>query len=250
MTRTDGPVAIVTGAASGIGRATALALVANGARVMLADLDADGLDRIVADARAAGGDVAALRVDATREEDHAALVATAVDHFGRPDWAANNVGAGTTGVGVCDEAREDWDRTLALSLTSTWLGMQHQIPAMIAGGGGAIVNTASMAGLRVSPTASPSYSAAKAGVLHLTRYAAHAHASDGIRVNSVSPGLTATAIVQRMFSPEQQAATAARGQLIARAVQPSEVAEAIIFLFSNRAAMMTGTNLEVCGGAR
>lgn len=248
-TNMTGRVAIVTGAASGIGRATALALISDGARVMLADLDIAGLDPILADARARGSDAEAIRIDATLEADQAALVAATLDRFGRLDCAVNNVGGGETGVGICDETLEGWDRTVRLSLTATWLGMKYQIPAIVTNGGGSIVNTASMAGVRYSPAAAPSYSAAKAGVLHLSRYAAHAHAAEGIRVNSVSPGLTATTIVERMFTLDQQAAIAAGGQLIARAVQPREIADAIVFLCSDRSAMMTATNLEVCGGA-
>lgn len=249
-TNMTGRVAIVTGAASGIGRAAVMALIADGARVMLADLETAGLDPALADARARGGDVAAMRMDATCEADQAALVAATLDRFGRLDCAVNNVGGGETGVGICDETLESWDRTIRLSLTATWLGMKYQIPAMVTSGGGAIVNTASMAGVRYSPAAAPSYSAAKAGVLHLTRYAAHTHAADGIRTNSISPGLTATTTVERMFTLDQQAAIAAGGQLIVRAVQPSEIGEAIVFLCSDRSAMITGTNLEVCGGAR
>lgn len=249
MKRLDGRVALVTGAASGIGRASAIALAEDGAAVMLSDIAAAGSD-VAREIVAAGGRAAFFPADATDEAQVAALVRHTLESFGRLDCAHNNVGVGSTGVSVVDQSREDWDCTIALSLTSTWLGMKHQIPAMIAAGGGAIVNTASMAGVRYSAGASPAYSAAKAGVVHLTHYAAHAHAADGIRVNSVSPGLTATAIVATMFTIEQQADIAAQGQLIRRAVQPREIAEAVVFLCSDRAAMVTGVNLEVCGGKR
>lgn len=245
----QGRVALVTGAGSGIGRASAVALAQDGATVMLSDIAASG-ESVVGEIVAAGGRAAFVQADATDERQVAALVQRTLETFGRLDCAHNNVGVGSTGVGVIDQTRDDWDRTLSLSLTSTWLGMKYQIPAMIAAGGGAIVNTASMAGVRYSASASPGYSAAKAGVVHLTLYAANAHASDGIRVNSVSPGFTATPIIAQMFTPQQQADIAAKGQLIQRAVQPSEIADAVVFLCSDRSAMVTGVNLEVCGGKR
>lgn len=249
MKRLAGRVALVTGAASGIGRASAIALAEDGAAVMLSDI-APGGEAVMREIVEAGGKAAFAQADASDEAQVMALVQETLETFGRLDCAHNNVGVGSTGVSVVDQSRDDWDRTMALSLTSTWLGMKHQIPVMIAGGGGAIVNTASMSGVRYSPGASPAYSAAKAGVIHLTRYAANAHAAHGIRINSVSPGLTQTTIVAEMFTLERQAEIASQGQLIARAVDPREIAEAVLFLCSDRSSMVTGINLEVCGGKR
>ncbi|MBG6119949.1 MULTISPECIES: SDR family NAD(P)-dependent oxidoreductase [unclassified Sphingobium] len=250
MTDMQGKVALVTGGGSGIGRASALALAASGAAVAIADLDAEAAGSVAAEIIAGGGHALALAGDASLEPDVARMIAEVVEALGGLDYAHNNVGIGSSGPTVIDQSVEDWDRTMNLSLKSAWLGMKYEIPAMLARGGGAIVNTASMAGVRYSPAASPAYSAAKAGVVFLTRYTANAYAAQNIRVNSVSPGLTATPHIQQHFTLEQQADMTRGGQLITRAVLPEEIAEAVLFLLSDRSAMITGTNQEVCGGAR
>jgi NAD(P)-dependent dehydrogenase (short-subunit alcohol dehydrogenase family) len=135
-----------------------------------------------------------------------------------------------------------------MSLTSAWLGMKYEIPAMLARGGGAIVNMASSAGMSPQTTASPAYAAAKAGVVHLTRYAAKQYAAEGIRVNAVAPGLTLTPTVEAWFSPEAIAEQVSSGQFVERAVSPEEVAAAVVYLCSPAAAMVTGRTLPVSGG--
>lgn len=245
----QGKVALVTGASNGIGEATALALAAEGATVALADLQTDKGEAVAHAIEQAGGRAAFYRCDATDETQVAEMIDAIVARFGRLDAAHNNVGAGRTGATVTSMDAEEWDWTLNVALKSTWLSMKYEIPVMLAAGGGSIVNTASMAGVICTPTASPAYSAAKAGVLHLTRYASTAYAGQGVRVNSVSPGLVATAIVRSMFDDEQQADIARELQLIARAVKPEEIAAGVVYLLSDRAAMVTGTNLEISGGA-
>lgn len=240
---------LITGGASGIGRATALAFAREGAMVTITDLDAEGGTAVADEIRAIGTKALFVRADATVEADVAAAVAQAVEAHGPLVHAFNNVGLSRYGT-ITTMTREDWDWTLATSLTSTWLAMKHELPVMAARGGGSIVNTASMSGKMVTPVASPAYSAAKAGVIHLTAYAAAVHAAQGIRVNSVSPGLVATPVITRMLTPEQQVEIAAGGQLIPRAAQPEEVAATVLFLCSDAAAMITGTDTEVCGGRR
>ena len=247
--RFSGRSVLVTGGASGIGRATALAFAREGALVAITDLDAEGGAAAVDEMLATGTKALFLRADATVEADVAAAVAQAVAAHGPLVHAFNNVGLSRHGT-VETMTREDWDWTLATSLTSTWLAMKHELPVMAARGGGSIVNTASMSGKMVTPVASPAYSAAKAGVVHLTAYAAATHAARGIRINSVSPGLVATPLIARMLTPEQQVEIAAGGQLIPRAVKPEEVAATVLFLCSDAAAMITGTDTEVCGGRR
>lgn len=250
MKRLDGRVALVTGGGSGIGQASALALAWDGAAVAIADVNVTGGEAVAAEISAGGGRAKFIRADATSESEVAALIAAIMREFGRLDCAHNNVGLGTSGPGVTDQSEEDWDWTLNMSLKSTFLCMKHEIPAMLAAGGGAIVNTASMAGVHYTQAASPAYSAAKAGVIHLTKYTASAYAAQGIRVNSISPGLVATPHIAHILNAEQQAEIAGAHQLIARAVQPAEIADAVVYLCSDRSAMVTGVNLPVCGGMK
>lgn len=246
----QGIVALVTGGGSGIGEASARALAGEGATVVLTDVDVAKGEAVAHAIEQAGGKAAFIRNDATQESDVQALIADIVLRFGRLDVAHNNVGLGRTGATITSLDMEEWDWTLNLSLKSTWLSMKYEIPAMLAAGGGAIVNTASMAGIFYASSASPAYSAAKAGVIHLTTYAAHAYSGQGIRVNSISPGLVATPLVTSMMTEEQIVAIAGGAQLIERAVKPSEIADAVVYLLSDRSAMVTGTNLEVCGGRK
>ena len=240
---------LVTGGASGIGRAAALAFAAEGGRVMIGDLDAEGGAAVVAEIAAAGGTARFLRTNAAEEADVAALVEAAGAAHGPLRHAFNNVGLSRHGS-LETMTRADWDWTLGVSLTSTFLAMKHEIPVMRAQGGGTIVNTASMSGKIFTAAASPAYSAAKAGVIQLSHYASCTYGAEGIRVNSVSPGLTATPIVASMLTVEQQKAIAAELQVVARAVEPEEVAAAVLFLSSDEAAMITGRDLEVSGGRR
>jgi len=240
---------LVTGAGSGIGFATAAAFAAEGARVTISDLDEQRGQKAVADIEALGGIAQFVAGDATSEGNVEVLIARAVDAFGPIRHAFNNVGLSREGT-IETMTRQDWDWTLATTLTSTWLAMKHEIPVMLANGGGSIVNTASMSSKIFTPAASPAYSTAKAGVIHLSQYASASYAPKGVRVNSVSPGLTATPLIVSMFSEADRNAIAAECQTIARAVDPSEIAAAVLFLSSDEAAMITGTDTEVSGGRR
>ena len=250
MKRLTGKAGLVTGGANGIGRASAMALAADGGKVAVCDIAAEAGEQVAAEIRAAGGEALFIRCDVTSEDQVRAVVETVEQTWGGLDFAHNNAGLGTSGVGIEDQTMADWDFTLDVTLKSCLLGMKYQIPAMLRRGGGAIVNTASMAGQRWSPASSPAYAAAKAGVIQLSRYAANVYAERGIRVNSVSPGMTLTAIVADMFTPEQQNAIAAKGQLIGRPIRPDEIAETVLFLCSDRSSMITAMDFQVCGGAK
>ena len=238
---------IVTGAGSGIGEATARAFAAEGGLVTLAELDVAKGEAACAAIRAAGGTAQFVRTDATDEASVRAMIETACVAHGPVRHAFNNVGMSRLGT-LEDLSLEDWNWTVSLTLTSTFLAMKHEIPVMKANGGGTIVNTASMSGRIYTPSAPPSYSAAKAGVIHLSQYASCAHAKDNIRVNSVLPGLTATPLIAAMLSPAQQAEIAGESQAIARSVLPEEIAATVLFLSSDEAAMITGRGIEVSGG--
>jgi len=250
MKRLTGKAGLVTGGANGIGRASAMALAADGGKVAVCDIAAEAGEQVAAEIRAAGGEALFIRCDVTSEDQVRAVVEAVEQTWGGLDFAHNNAGLGTSGVGIEDQTMADWDFTLDVTLKSCLLGMKYQIPAMLRRGGGAIVNTASMAGQRWSPASSPAYAAAKAGVIQLSRYAANVYAERGIRVNSVSPGMTLTAIVADMFTPEQQNAIAAKGQLIGRPIRPDEIAETVLFLCSDRSSMITAMDFQVCGGAK
>jgi NAD(P)-dependent dehydrogenase (short-subunit alcohol dehydrogenase family) len=229
----EGKVALVTGAASGIGRATAELLARNGARVVAADVK--GGDDVVA-------------ADVTDGDAMRAAVARAVDAHGRLDLAANCAGVGG-GHGATHEYPEaDFDRIVAINLRGTWLSMRAEIAAMLQSGGGAIVNVSSTLGLRGSPFAAP-YSASKHGVLGLTRTAALEYAQQGIRVNAVCPGAIDTPMMDETFERfpgfrETLTAYVPMGRMGG----PEEVAGAIAWLCSDAASFVTGEALTVEGG--
>jgi NAD(P)-dependent dehydrogenase (short-subunit alcohol dehydrogenase family) len=247
----DGKVAIVTGAASGIGRATAHALAAEAASVVVADLNADGAARVAAEIASAGGRAVAQPTDVADEASVAALVAAAVRAFGGLDVLHNNAAASdpallSRDLDIVDLDVAVLDRTLAVNLRGPMLGCKHAIPRMLERGGGAIVNTSSAAALVGDPVRT-AYGASKAALDSLTRYVATQYGKRGIRCNSIAPGVIATPALAANVPPEQ-IAVYERSHLTPRLGRPEDIAAAVVFLVSDDAAFITGQTLCVDGG--
>ena len=251
--RYEGKVALVTGGASGIGRATVEGLAREGAKVAFTDMTSEAGETLERELRAQGSDAMFVRSDATREDDVAALVERIVARWGRLDVGINNVGnmgkADVLGVRVHDSTLEAFDSTLEVSLKTNFLGMKYEIAQMLKQGGGVIANTTSLAGVRITPYSSPGYVAAKAGVVHLTRYAAVLYAKDNIRVNVIAPGLTETPAVIGAF-PTADARNAIAGEFhpMGRMMRPEELADAFLWVCSDQASGITGLTIPVDGG--
>ncbi len=244
----EGKAALVTGAASGIGRATAFAFAREGARVMLADIDEAGGRNAAATITDEGGDARFAVANVTSEASVEALVAATVGAFGRLDCAVNN--AGMTGVmGPLHQLPlEEFQRVLDLNLTGVFLSMKYEIPAMQSAGG-AIVNMASGAALMAAPALS-AYCASKHAVLGLTKTAAMENARSGIRINAICPGSTDTPMLQASMAENAQVKKMIlAGQPGGRLGTPDEIAEAAVWLCSDRASFVTGHSMLVDGGA-
>jgi NAD(P)-dependent dehydrogenase (short-subunit alcohol dehydrogenase family) len=232
---------IITGAASGIGRAAALTAASAGARLTLADRDEAGGQAVCATARSRGAEAQFLTIDVSDEAEVKRMVAAAVHGYGRLDAAFNNAGVTTCSKPIVELSLEDFDRIQTINLRSVFLCMKHEIQAMLNSGKGAIVNTSSAAAVIAIPNATE-YSAAKAGVLGMTRAAAFDYARRGIRVNAIMPGITRTGMVH------SAAETLARQQPIGRILEPEEVAAAALWLLSDAASAVTGISMPVDGG--
>jgi NAD(P)-dependent dehydrogenase (short-subunit alcohol dehydrogenase family) len=243
----EGKAGLVTGAASGIGRACAVRFAQEGAAVVVADLESAraGGQETVAAIVDAGGEAVFFACDVSRAEDNEALVAAVVARFGRLDFAHNNAGIGVhKRLHETDDA--DFDRVIAVNLRGTFLGMKHQITQMLTQSAGAIVNTSSNAGLR-AVTMLSAYTASKHGILGLTKNAAVEYADDGIRVNAVCPGAIMTPLMSDQPPERQQEILAP--QAMTRFGRPEEVAAAVVWLSSDDASFVTGVALPVDAGS-
>jgi NAD(P)-dependent dehydrogenase (short-subunit alcohol dehydrogenase family) len=244
-----GKVAVVTGAASGIGRATSILFAEAGAHVVLADLNDKGGEEAAALCSATGTEAVFQRTDVSQEQDVAALIARATSTFGRLDVMFNNAGIGGA-VGPLEQITvEDWDRTQHVCLRGVFLGIKHAVAPMRAVGGGSIISTASTAGID-GYNGLHAYCAAKAGVVNLTRSASLEFAADLIRVNCIAPGGISTPIVYGGLANKNTAeAMLAKAQPLPRVGQPADIAQAALFLASDASAFITGHTLVVDGGA-
>jgi NAD(P)-dependent dehydrogenase (short-subunit alcohol dehydrogenase family) len=243
----QGKAGLVTGAASGIGRACAVRFGQEGAAVVVSDLERSraGGEETVRTIEDAGGQAEFFACDVARAEDNEALVARVVERYGRLDFAHNNAGIGVHEL-LADTEDEDFDRVIAVNLRGTFLGMKHQIRQLLTGGGGAIVNTSSNAGLRAVRLLS-AYTASKHGILGLTKNGAVEYANDGIRVNAVCPGAIMTPLMSNE-SPERQQEIL-RPQALTRFGEPEEVAATVVWLCSDEASFVTGIAMPVDAGS-
>lgn len=251
MGRVEGKVALITGAASGIGEATAELFAREGARVVLADVQDDLGRQVLERIRQAGGTAEYVHCDVSVSEDVGGMVRTAVDTYGRLDILYNNAGLARGGT-ITEISEGDWDLVIDVDLKSVYLGCKYAIPEMRKAGGGSIISTASIAGLRGAPRLN-AYSAAKAAVVNLTRTVAAEVGSFGIRVNCICPGIIVTPIWRQvgvMVDEQQQALWQAMGQrvLLRRVGMPDDIARGALFLASDDAAYVTGHALVIDGG--
>jgi NAD(P)-dependent dehydrogenase (short-subunit alcohol dehydrogenase family) len=247
----QGRVAIVTGAATGIGRASAVLFARAGARVALADVRAPELAQAVAEVRAAGGEATSITADLARPDDCASVVDAAVRAFGRLDVLLNNAGVGTMVVGGTVEsiALERWDLAQDVNVRAIYLVSRAAVPHMRAAGG-AIVNIASVSAFRGS-VARPShaYAASKGAVLALTRAMAASYGRDGIRVNAICPGVIRTRLTTDIVDAAERAAKEGHGIPLGRVGEPEDIARCALFLASDDAGFVSGAHLVADGGA-
>ncbi len=239
-------IALITGAGSGIGEATAMLFAKNGASIVLADMDMDGAGRVLALIEKQGGKGMVVKADVSKPEDCEKVVAEAVKKYGRLDIAVNNAGIGGPAAMVGDYPIDGWDKVIAINLSGVFYGMRYQIPAMLKNGGGAIVNMASILG-KVGFPMSCAYASAKHGVIGLTENAALEYATQGVRVNAVGPGFIKTPLLDNNLTAEQLTGIAAMHPM-QRLGTAQEVAELVLWLASDKASFVTGSYYNVDGG--
>jgi NAD(P)-dependent dehydrogenase (short-subunit alcohol dehydrogenase family) len=244
MGKLDGKVALITGAASGIGRATALLFTKEGAKVAVADYVPAGGQETVKMIQKAGGEAIFIEADVSRKTDVERMVKTTVNSYGRIDILYNNAGIGQRGVSMLETTEEEWDRVLNINLKGVFLGSKYVIPVMLDQGGGVIINTASIVGL-VGLPGNPAYSVSKAGVIQLTKMMAAEYGRQNIRVNCICPGAIQTPMTEATSIPTD---AYIRVQFLRRAGQPEDVARAVLYLASDDSSFVTGVALVVDGG--
>ena len=249
MTRElEGKVGLVTGGTSGIGRDASILFARAGAKVVVAGRrEVEGKETIE-QIRAAGGEGLFVKTDVSKAADVQALVQKTAEKFGRLDVAFNNAGIEGAWIPITEQSEEDWDRTIDINLKGVWLCLKHEIRQMLKqGGGGAIVNMASVAGW-VGSAGAATYCASKHGVIGLTKSAALETARDGIRINAVCPAVIETPMGERIFGAPEMKKYALGLHPIGRFGTPMEVAEAVVWMCSERASFMTGQSLVLDGG--
>jgi NAD(P)-dependent dehydrogenase (short-subunit alcohol dehydrogenase family) len=252
VNRLDGKVAIITGAASGMGAAAAQLFASEGARVVGTDVEVDDLEAVIASIVDAGGDAMAVIHDVSSESSWAEVLDATIERYGQVDVLVNNAGIHRP-RGILDEDLDGWDRIMAVNCTGVWLGMKAVIPHLQAAGGGSIVNCSSIAGIvgGAGDGHGAAYSASKGAVRSLTKHAAQWFAGDGIRVNSVHPGAVHTGLTRRAGIASQEAMAArvqAEAPLAPHAGEPLDIAYGYLYLASDESRFVTGEELVIDGG--
>jgi len=248
MKKLEGKVALVTGGGSGIGLATALTFVREGAKVAIAGRGIERGNRAVQMVKEAGGDAIFIKTDVLKATEVEVLVNRVVQTYGRLDCAFNNAGVGATGARLAKETEEDWERIIDTNLKGVWLCMKYEIPQMLKQGGGVIVNCSSTFGIdggyRIA-----TYSASKHGVVGLTKSAAMDYAKDGIRINAVCPGWIQTEMLEPVLRDRPHIAAGRVTEVpLGRLGRPEEVAEAVVWLCTDAASFITGDIMIIGGG--
>jgi len=248
MALLQGKVGLVTGGGMGIGREICRAFAREGAKVLVGDFNEDAGRETVALITAAGGEAVFAAADVSDEQQVKAMVDAAMAAFGRLDIACNSAALSRGSGPIHLYERAVFDQTLEMCLTNTWLCMKYEIPAMLAAGGGAIVNISSNAGLR-GQAHNTAYAAAKSGVNVLTMSSAAEYGGQGIRINAVSPGVIRTPGIERYLKEQPEIGERLKkSAILGRLGEPAEIAEAVVFLCSERASFITGQVLSVDGG--
>jgi NAD(P)-dependent dehydrogenase (short-subunit alcohol dehydrogenase family) len=249
MARLDGKVALITGAGNGMGRVASVLFAQEGARIVVADWSEDGGAETVAAVEAAGGEATFVKVDVAKAEQVEAMVAAAMDRFGALHVLYNNAGIFPADDGGVTETPEPtWDRVMEVNLKGVWLGCKYGVPAMLASGGGSIVNVASFVALMGAATAQIAYTASKGGVLAMTREIAVEYGRQNIRANSLCPGPIATPMLEELMSDPERKQRRLVHIPMGRLGSASELAKAALFLASDESSFMTGAQLVVDGG--
>lgn len=245
--RLIGKTAIITGGGGGIGRSTAIRFAKEGARVAVADVDSTIGEETVRLIKEDGGKAIFVKTDVTDSEQIKALINTTTSMFGALHILFNNAGVGNSEVRSVDLSEEEWDRVIDINLKGVFLGIKYAIPELIKAGGGAIINTSSLLGLKGQKYVS-AYNASKAGVVMLTQNASLEYGKYNIRVNAIAPGVIDTPIIDRWKQNERKWPIISRANALGRIGTPDEVANAVVFLASDEASFITGTTLSVDGG--
>lgn len=247
MKTLENKVAIVTGAASGIGEATARLFAAEGAKVVVNDISEDNGRKVVDDIKRNGGEAFFVRGDAAAATDHENLVMETVRKYGKLDIAVNNAGIGGASAPTGEYPLDSWQKVIDINLTGVFYGLRYQLPEMVRGGSGSIVNVASILG-QVGFENSVAYVAAKHGVVGLTRAAALEYARKNVRVNSIGPGFVYTGLVNEETMGKEAIGVLEQKHALGRLGNSEEVAELILFLASEKASFVTGSYYPVDGG--